>query len=253
CEYGAEEFTAVRIVFHDQQPATVAGRSRHGWRVRLFDGGREGQPDESTHAGAGVESGHPVVASHDPEHLRQTEARTASALRCEERIEGLIRHLWWHSDSIVLNLDDCAVTAEVCAHCEHAALLHRIECVVDEVEQCFADLACNCADPDIRHEFAVQAHPSTAGPLGPERACHCDYLVGDYGQVHESMLGVLERFLPEEASNSSGSGCTGFRGGCDPRRVVADHGRIVRVEIEEVGGRDDGVERVVDVVHNACR
>src|ERR1041385_485464 len=132
------------------------------------------------------------MSLHDAVHLGQTETRAESALGGEERLEGALSDFRRHAGSGVANLEANLVVGDQRAKSERAPANHRVERVVDEIEQRFAQLTGDADDLRALTDFALEMDRAAAGALGPERTRHRDHFVADHREIDRFFAIALE-------------------------------------------------------------
>ena len=136
----------------------------------------------------------------DAIHHRQPEASAAFALGREEGFQATPLRVLVHADAGVAHLDDHAVPFcggravatfgrrdRARAHCQHAALRHRIDGIEDQVGQRLAHFALDAEDRgQARRELGLEADDDAAllRHVAPARAREVQHLLSQRVQLH---------------------------------------------------------------------
>src|SRR5688572_28619180 len=109
------------------------------------------------------------MSLHDAVDLRETETGALLPFGGEKRLERALAHLGRHADAGVDHLELHRVSRHRGLDAEGPACLHRVERVLHEVEQRFAELAGDTTHQRAAGELPLELDLATAGALRPER------------------------------------------------------------------------------------
>jgi hypothetical protein len=155
-----------RLLFH------ADGRSTH-------DGERQHQPHGRPNSWHRLDLGVSTVSLYDAVYLGQAETGAGLALCCEKGLECALTHFGRHTNAGVSDFDAHLATGRVRPNGQRAASGHRVERVLDEIEQRLAQLPGDTAHHHAAPEVPLELYNAAFGPLGPERTRHRDDLVAD--------------------------------------------------------------------------
>src|SRR5688572_9585324 len=169
-EQRRHELAAIRVILHQQYPAgNLRVRALFYRNCYRLGGARQADPDDGTRSGLRFDLDLTAVPFRDAVHFRETKPRPHLAFCREERLEGALADFGRHADARVADLEIDVVFDDRGPDAECSARLHRIEGILDEVQQGFTELARDPADVRAGRQIALELNLSATSTLGPER------------------------------------------------------------------------------------
>ena len=214
----------------DQKDTSRGARSR-----LLFDGHRR-----STHYSERKDESHrradswhrldfsvATVALHYAIHLGKAEPRARFALGGEEGLERTLADFGRHADSGVADLDADLAAGRIRPDCQRSAAGHRIERVLNEIEQRLTQFTGDATDHHAAPEVPLELHHAPLGTFCPKRARHGDDFIAHLREIDQFLALTLERFLTDEPADAGRGGGARLRRFRDSVSVIAHLVRVV--------------------------
>src|SRR5436190_15985170 len=114
----------------------------------------------------------PTMPLYDAVHLGEAKPRAHVTLGREERLKGALQDFGGHADARVADFDANVVIRYVGENAKRSTRLHRIECILHQIEQRLAQFARNATHVRFGRELTFELDLSAARAFGPEWTRH---------------------------------------------------------------------------------